>query len=121
MSRATSPSAAFCIFANQFCRRLFLVGFAQREKACTLAVPPNTVPNPVFFAIHDLNAAIEPWCQCSILRKTASISLVTESLPGGGIGDRNRVRRNLVGEIGPGRGLHSFITLLRRPFRREGF
>ena len=28
-----------------------------------------------------LNAAIELWCQYSILRKTASISLVTEKFP----------------------------------------
>jgi hypothetical protein len=35
----------------------------------------------VLFSIQDLNATIEPWCQYSILRKTALMSLATESLP----------------------------------------
>ena len=58
-----------------------------------------------------LNAAIEAWCECLVLRKKASMSLVTESLPSvvRGISDRNRVRRNLVGEIGPGSGLHGYV------------
>ena len=50
------------MFAQQFCHRLFLIGFAQSKNVYALAVPPNTVPNPVFIAILILNAAIEAWC-----------------------------------------------------------
>jgi hypothetical protein len=47
------PLASFRIFVHQFCHRLPLIGFAESENGCTLTVPPNTVPNPVFIPIHD--------------------------------------------------------------------
>jgi hypothetical protein len=53
MSRAFTPSDAFCISAHQFCHRLFLIGFAKSKNAYTLAVPPDAAPNAVFIAIHD--------------------------------------------------------------------
>jgi hypothetical protein len=48
-----------------------------------------------------LNFATEPWCQCSIFRKTASIFSVTEHLPKPVSVIEITVGADLVGEISP--------------------
>ena len=49
-----------------------------------------------------LNMAIEPWCQCSNLAQDSTNILGYGELAKVGIGDRNRGRRNRVGEFGFG-------------------
>jgi len=49
---------------------LSLIGFLQSEQGRAFAVPA-----------HDLELSNWAWCQCSILRKTPSISSAIEHLP----------------------------------------
>src|SRR5271166_7046805 len=67
--------------------------------------PSHRTPSQISFSSRYiiLNAAIDPWCQYSILRSTASISFLTHDLTFAGVGDRNRVRGDRVGEVRLGR------------------
>src|SRR5262249_42725893 len=85
-----------------FCHHLFLIGFAQSKNGCTLTVPPNTVPHPVFIAIHDFERGYRALVPVFNLAQDSINILGHREIAQGRIGDRYRVWRNLVGEIGPG-------------------
>ena len=61
-----------------------------------MAVPLNTVPNPVFIAIHDFKRVDRALVPVLNLAQDSINILGHGELAGGGIRDRNRVRRNLV-------------------------
>ena len=110
-SFGSSQEDSFGLFPQQFCHRLSLIGFAQSKNGCTLAVPPNTVPNPVFIAIHDFERGDRALVPVLNFAQDSINILGHGELAEGGIGDRYRARRNLVDEIGPGRGLHGYVEL----------
>jgi hypothetical protein len=79
-----------------------------------LIVSPNTVPNPSFTATYDFECgdrAFGASAQSLNLAQDSISILGHGELAEGGIGDRYRARRNLVDEIGPGRGLHGYVEL----------
>jgi len=60
---------------------LSLIGFLQSEQGRAFAFPPNSVSESFAVPARDLELSNWAWCQCSILRKTPSISSATEHLP----------------------------------------
>ena len=67
-----------------------------------VAVPPNAVPNPVFIPIHDFKRGDRALVPVLNLAQDSINILGHGELAEGGIGDRNRLWPNLIGEIGPG-------------------
>ena len=84
--------------------------------------PPNTVPNPVFIAIHDLERRDRALVPVLNLAQDSIYTLGHGELAQDRIDNRYRVWRNLVGEIRPGCGLHGcvefegdFVAHIREP------
>ena len=74
-----------------------------------MAVPPITIPNPVFIAIHDFERGYRALVPV-LNRAQDSINILGHGERAEvGIDDRYRVWRNLVGKIGSVRGLHGYV------------